>query len=237
MSTLLDKQEESATTLNNLGAREMERGEYALAIAYFSSAFHKSKTGLEGYSQGGMEVDSSCATSIERWMTNSGGSEITDEKQLQEEYIYSNPLMIQPSATENVSALTLSVVVSFNLAMAYHLISRERTDLLHSSGVQTRDKFMRQALQLYQYSFRLQRTQAKSIHTPLFFMACINNIGMLFLDMGEVEKGSQCFNHLLALLMYMNTVGTADRSNFASFFRNSWRFHDDVSCAQGAAAA
>ena len=95
---------------------------------------------------------------------------------------------------------------------------------------------MRQALRLYQYTFQLQRTQARSSQSPFFFMACINNIGLLFCELGEAHQAEECFNHLLSLLMYMSTSGSEEPSRFEFFFANTARLTYEA-CSICAAAA
>mmetsp|Transcript_124373 Transcript_124373/g.175463 ORF Transcript_124373/g.175463 Transcript_124373/m.175463 type:complete len:235 (+) Transcript_124373:55-759(+) len=230
----------STITLNNLGARLIDDGGFEDAIPYLSAAFQSSKRKFdEIYAQSGQiptNMDQRSSTVIDAYMTR----DVPGDKN-QEDFVYTHPIHVPPEATK-ASELTIVVATTFNLAVAYHMASRVHNAACACNGrddLQAKinsHQLMRQALRLYQYSFRLQRTQAKSTQSPLFFMACINNIGILFQDLGESTQAAECFNHLLALLMYMSSVGSDDSSYFESFFQNSSRLGNEA-CTVGAAAA
>merc|ERR1712151_1302229 len=119
---------------------------------------------------------------------------------------------------------------TFNLAVAYHMASKNLNPpsalsdhrCIYEMQIRSQ-KMMQRALCMYQYSFRLQRAQAGSAETPLFFSACMNNIGVLFNDLGDSTKAIECFKQLFALLMYLSSIGFEDPANYELLFRNTSR--------------
>lgn len=219
--------------LNNLGADFIERGDYAQAIDCLSRAFIQSKHALDVRLAAGGRIGEqyhAAACVIDVWMAR----ETPDDKHQNGDFIYTQPMRVPPKAT-NPSEISVAVANTFNLAIAYHLASLYSA---HTPAFQgnSQDQLLRQALRLYQYTFRLQRTQARSSQSPFFFMACINNIGIVFDNLGERNQSEECFQHLLSLLMYMTSAGAVESSRFEFFFTNTTRLTPD-SCAVGAAAA
>lgn len=271
---------QSMVKLNNIGAKLIECGDYGTSIEFLSAAFQYSRKQLSERMESGdvsalKHTPSACAVDI--WMVkdhlsssdeSAAASSRHHHQQQQHDVVYTHPMFVPPKAS-SPSEISVAVAITFNLAVAYHLASiqccHNNNDQIMTCQGNSKEQLMRQALRLYQYTFRLQRTQARSSQSPFFFMACINNIGILFQELGEFHQSKECFNHLLSLLMYMNTIGGggsvgggADNSNtlmnedddddnnvgvvhvdpsrFEFFFLNTTRLAHE-SCAVGAAAA
>jgi len=226
-------------SLNNLGAALIETGNYAQAISCLSSAFQHSKTALEirtGIGQRIGERYHPAACIIDIWMMR---DTTTDEKRPQLQYcefVYTHPMKVPTQAT-SPSEISVAVAIAFNLAVAHHLASLQGCTGAHSFQGNSKEELLRQALRHYQHAFRLQRTQARTSQSPFFFMACINNIGVVFDNLGEKHQSEECFTHLLSLLMYISSTGSVEPSRFEFFFTNTTsRLTSDV-CGFGAAAA
>ena len=148
--------------------------------------------------------------------------------------MYDKPIHI-PETTHR-DDLMIPVAITFNLALSYDLLS-QRVSSLGFDSTALKD----QALQLYQYAFRLQRLRKTASQAPLYYMATINNIGVLFDKLGDKEQAEECFQQLLALLMYLsfaNDKGIANKSKFEAFFHQSTtRLSHNQCCAIGAGAA
>lgn len=225
----------TTTELNNCGARLIEKRNYGQAIQYLSAAFHGCKSQFEREAENQENTCSSASLpcSVDFWMIQDISNSSSGQQACQDDFVYKHPIHIPAKAT-STSELNIAVATTFNLALAYHLATVEsRHGFAQNQDIETA---MRQALRLYQYTFRLQRTQAKSSDSPRFFMACINNIGILFRMLEEFQQSAECFNHLLALLMYLSSVGMAEPSDLETFFHNTARLSCD-SCNIGAAAA
>ena len=227
-----------SVALNNLGADHVECGDYTKAIEVLSAAFQFTRKDLDDrLATSELERYHHSLNPLDIWMAG----DVPEQDTIfgTDSVIYKNPMYI-PSTASNPSEVSIAVVVTFNLAVAYHLASMYGAQTEAFDG-NTKHQLMQQALRLYQYTFRLQRTQARSSQSPFFFMACINNIGVLFRELGESHQSEECFNHLLSLLMYMSTVDatmttTTDPSRFAFFFTNTARIAHEA-CSIGAAAA
>eukprot|EP00934_Nitzschia_sp_Nitz4_P008935 Nitzschia sp. Nitz4//scaffold115_size69933//717//1409//NITZ4_005993-RA/size69933-processed-gene-0.49-mRNA-1//1//CDS//3329533472//8925//frame0 len=224
----------SVQELNNLGCQCLETERYTEAVTLLSAAFQRSQACVNTLE---ISVNMEAAILVDYWMTRTE----MDEDFSSDSFVYTHPVYLKSKIFE-IPVVTYTVIVSFNLALAYHMVAERQLAQMQQPGnskkfTYTVQQLKEQALQLYQFSFRLQRAQARSSHSPLYFMACINNIGVLFMDLGEFVKGGECFNHLMALLMYMNAIGGSDPSDFSSFFQNSWRMCIESQCTLGAAAA
>lgn len=230
----------SSVHFNNLGADLIENGDYVRGLACLSSAFQKFKQALDARFASGLNSGkyNPTASVMDIWMRGEKLDTQEGSRRQQntavDDAIYDQPISC-PLRASNPSEISVAVAITFNLAMAYHLAG------LHLVGTQSfqmdsRENLLRQALRLYQYSFRLQRTHAISYQSPLFFMACINNIGMVFDRLGERDQTGECFKHLLSLQMYMITSGSVPLSRFEFFLQNTSR-HTLDSSSLGAAAA
>jgi hypothetical protein len=229
---------------SNTGAHCLASGDCDSSIEHLSTAFKQSRDEVlkeasrrkaSGSPPGGMEPGHdhhrSCGDLIEAWMTKA-----PEEVDLYSHYIYSSPIFIPLNANHN-DAILVSVVVSFNLGLAFlEAARRDGGDWL------TRSTRLRQGLKLFQYSFRLQRARGKKAsQSILFFMATVNNIGVMYSNLGETSHANECFHQLLALLMCINAnaneAGLA--SNYGAFLQNTTRVAASgkyAPCCVGAAA-
>ncbi len=236
---------EAAIALNNHGADLIERGDYNQALYYFSTALqqqHPSYTTLEGglprRSCITVQRKPSCVCAIDVWMEASTfyGCE------RQNHIMFAHAIRI-PSWVSNPSTTSVAVAIGFNLAIAYHLASimshcsLSNDDPIVFGKITNKEQLMRQALRQYQQSFELQRTQASATQSPFFYMVCMNNIGVLFSDLGQRDESKECFHHLLSLLVSVGTVGAMDPSRFEFFWTYIIRITSDISYTIGAAAA
>lgn len=247
MSCGVQQAKSTVTLLNNMGADLIECGDYVGSIEFLSKAFQYSRQELDDRMASDVvipDIYQPSACVIDLWMMRDIAEDSSQEQG--DDVIYTLPMHVPLKAT-NPSEVSVAVAITFNLAIAYHHASRHCNSIIALQG-NSQEQLMRQALRLYQYTFRLQRTQASSSQSPFFYMACINNIGTLFHELGENIQSEECFNHLLSLLMYMNMNAGGggagrggedvfvDPSRFAFFFLNTTRFVHD-SCSLGAAAA
>ena len=150
-----------------------------------------------------------------------------------DDFIYEKPIHIPEDKTDP-NDLMIPVAIAFNLALSYHLLSRRVASLGFDSS-----QLRNQALQIYQYSFRMQRLRKAASQASLFYMATINNIGVLFDKVGESKKAEECFQQLLGLLMYLSvsTKDKSDNSKFEAFFFFFTKRLSHPQCAVGAGAA
>lgn len=229
--------------LNNIGVDFLAKKNYGLAIRYLSLAFEQSRSALHGYISGlesfGISSNEcpSMACALDFWMMVDGGSpEDTRPQNVRGASVYLTPINIPEKATRP-SPINVGASVAFNLALAYHMAAFSESSIQEYTGKNQKENVLREALRLYQYAFRLQRTHAASTDSPFFFMACINNIGIIFACVGDNTKSNECFQHLLSLLMYLTTTGkTLNPSKYSIFFDNTSRLcHPSLRIAAAAA--
>jgi tetratricopeptide (TPR) repeat protein len=223
-------------TLNNLGAQCMKMGDYKTAIKFLSSSFSLSKQQLHRHCTAAAAaasdesaMDRHSVTAIDTWMNRD--YDYPSNENVSGKFVYRDPICVPEKGAYPNDLIVIPSVITFNLGLAYHLLAT-RT----SRGGITEEitvKLLRQSLKLYQCSFRLQRARRKGGNSPFFFMATINNVGVVFSILGKTRDAKQCFQQLLSLLMYMKTAASvADMETttsynvselFEAFFRNTCR--------------
>jgi tetratricopeptide (TPR) repeat protein len=254
-------------TLNNLGAGCIDSGDYRRSIEFLSAAFQMTKQQLRDHSSTEQDHEKSVyrhsVSTFDTWMTKNENDSLNDIGTTTDttgEFVYRNPLSSSDSIdNSSISSngefvytdpiyipshayshdLLIPIVITFNLGLAYYLLAT--TD-------QTVDRLtlLRSSLRLYQHSFRLQRTRGRASHSPHYFMAVINNVGVVYSNLGETQSADQCFQQLLTLLMYMNTKMAAPSSSnnssnnntssgYEAFFQNTSRVLKEQTPCAGAA--
>jgi tetratricopeptide (TPR) repeat protein len=231
--------------LNNLGAQYMQMGDYKTAIQFLSSSFSLSMQQLHHHFTATTDERSAVVyrhlvTTIDTWMKRD--CNYPSNKNVSGEFVYRDPIWIPDKAYPN--DLIFPIVNTFNLGLAYHLLATTTTTTTSrdDDGIEEDTvKLLRQSLKLYQYSFRLQRTRGRAGNSPFFFMATINNVGVVFSILGQTRDANQCFQQLLSLIMYMKTARVSmatsnyNVSEFEAFFQNTCRSDDPSLVCAGAA--
>ena len=214
---------------SNEGSRYLVSGEYSKSIEYLAAAFDESRHDVLRAAKTDdvweenkkmMRVAHQSCWIIDHWMEAPNLTNEAGDVDTQSMYIYSSPIIVPSNSIEDISndLLLVNVIVSFNLGLAFLESARYGTN---NTSEESNHRLL-QALKLFQYSFRLQRARGKTPQSPLFFMATVNNIGFLYATLGEIHHAKECFQQLLALLMYMNTNQTAEQSsNYGVFLQNS----------------
>jgi tetratricopeptide (TPR) repeat protein len=130
---------------------------------------------------------------------NCGGG--CDENNLP--FVYRTPLIISESiATQDYeSTVEAAVAIMFNLALAHHLQGEEQSFNEPSA--------LRKALALYELAYALQVQEDIDVSVEIT-MAIINNLGSIHRELDDQEKASQCFQHLLSTMLFVQTLGECD---------------------------
>ena len=125
-------------------------------------------------------------------------------------YIFCSPVSIT-EASPNISALKVSVILIFNLALSHHLFAVER---------QCPGEFLK-AQRLYELVHQIQKQEDLEL-CVLHNMALANNLGHVHQSLNNAQKSRMCFEHLLATLMYFVEGGDGDKvEHLQGFFRNA----------------
>jgi tetratricopeptide (TPR) repeat protein len=143
-------------------------------------------------------------------------------------YVFTSPIMIleesssiiqersadsssSSSSSSSMSAVKISVILTFNLALAHHFKAIESNSM---------DAFER-ALRLYELVHQIQMQEDVEL-CFLHSLALANNLGHVHLALNNTHKSKQCFEHLLATLMYFVEGGECekDHDTMQGFFKN-----------------
>lgn len=125
-------------------------------------------------------------------------------------YIHRIPLLISPRAVlcrdlnEELLA-ELSVAVLFNLALCYQLQAFSTYEQMSGPIDETLHSNLIRSVSLYElaYGIQMQEDIELSVEST---MAIINNLGQLHRFLGNEEKATKCFAHLLSTLLFVQSA-------------------------------
>jgi hypothetical protein len=86
----------------------------------------------------------------------------------------------------------LSIVVMYNLALAFHLSSLQNFSV---------ERLIR-AKQLYEFTFQMHLQESCDV-TLLYSLALMNNLGLIYQVLSDSERSNQCFKNMLATMMFL----------------------------------
>ncbi|KAL3924942.1 MAG: hypothetical protein SGILL_000732 [Bacillariaceae sp.] len=152
----------------------------------------------------------------------------TEEQPLDCEYVahrglYISPLFLSTSASYDRYEVTVeaSVAIMFNLALSHHL------NALYGSTCGPKSAFsqseastpgvstLEQAISLYELAYTVQMQEDAQLNVE-FTMAIINNLGHIHRLMGDEEKATKCFGHLLSTMLFLQSCGGGQSANTSS---------------------
>jgi hypothetical protein len=117
-------------------------------------------------------------------------------------FVYKTPLQLSESATnaDYTSSVEVSIALMFNLALSHHLHA------LRYDDARNREDVLYQAIQLYELAYTLQMQEDVELSVECT-MAITNNLGQIHHLLGDQEKSSQCFRHLLSTILFLHSYG------------------------------
>ena len=130
-------------------------------------------------------------------------------------FVYSTPLRISEAVAmdDYECSVKMSVAIMFNLALSHHLNGVKNS---RSSDPDT----LTHAVALYELAYQLQMQEDIEVSVETT-MAIINNLGHVHRMLDDQEKASQCFNHLLSTMLFVQSLGDIDVScKTEGFFHN-----------------
>ena len=192
-----------AITLNNQAATLIEAGDYLSAIANLAESLMFVKKTVAPVPMNGKD-ESATHISLDQILNQ---NQSLGDTRTESDQQYNHPLIVRHSLhipTSLMSAITtsrdhviVSVVVLFNLSLAYNLRAFEVQD---SSP---REMMLRKAAKLYELSFNLYRDLSCAETSMMFTLVIYNNLGHLHRHMGDTEMANKYFQSLLSMLMYI----------------------------------
>lgn len=116
-------------------------------------------------------------------------------------YIYRYPIYCAPtfSHQDHHPGITLLVMILFNLALAYHLVSIVPFSSSPCSSSEVCHRRLTKALQLYEFFYELQ--MERNIFSTQAMLAVANNVGEIHRLVGNHNKHRTCLQHLTSCLM------------------------------------
>jgi hypothetical protein len=123
------------------------------------------------------------------------------QQSLDKPFLFNDPIEIPAQVLSKASSHTpkqqllrkLFMVATHNLALAFHLSAVE-------NACTTR---LFRALTLYEFAFKVHLEESSHV-TLLYSLALVNNLGLIYRQLNEEERSSQCFQHLLAIMMLLH---------------------------------
>ena len=223
-----------AIELNNIAVAKMDNGNNSDAITNLKKALAIAKRCWSNTPDHELVVvegendfnKAQRKTSLDDFVSSSrpGRNDNTEEETSSSSFLYRQAIHLSPEAIgrDNRSRQQLSAVIVFNLALAHHLIAE-------TDETQQYNCFTMRAAKLYELSWQLVQREV-GYNSPLFMMVIVNNLGVAYQSLGEVENAQRSFEHLLSTMLFLMDCGhhhkifakaTKNHSNLQEgFFRN-----------------
>lgn len=114
--------------------------------------------------------------------------------------MYQSPIRMPADINQaSYDSITLtSLIVMFNLALAHHRSAVEEPS--HKKRV----SLLRKAAKIYELGLHLHSHESR-FGSAVYLLACVNNLGVLYQELQQVDTARRCFGHLLKILMMVTT--------------------------------
>lgn len=215
--------------LNDRGAHFIEQGEYGQAIEDLVTALKVYETiaGLdEACTCVRCQLDSCVSSSRQKkQLSFSSGCQKASSSDIDSSstspndnggYIYRRPIFCPPTFSQqgHHPGVTLLLIITFNLALAHHLIS------ISPCQSQACHETLSRALRLYEVFYQLQ--MEREIFSTQTTLAVANNVGEIHRIVGNHSKYRICLEHLLSCIMLVvedqQSSGSPSSSTSTSVF-------------------
>jgi tetratricopeptide (TPR) repeat protein len=206
--------------LNNVGASQLVSGMYANAVDSFTESLRIAKTALAVLAAERQITKSGFSCSLHQQQQrravvlfkDSIASGKAPEAKLQpvvdhhdkgaSRGLYISPLFLSESSADYQRyepTVDASIAIMFNLALAHHL------NAIYGSFNRSLST-LEQAIALYELAYSVHMQEDADLNIE-FTMAIINNLGHLHRLLGDEQKASQCFQHLLSTILFLRSYG------------------------------
>lgn len=113
-------------------------------------------------------------------------------------FIYQDPVRIPEQLAADTSdraSISISSLIVFNLALAIQLLAQ-------SSG--RNPAMFSKAVKLYELAFAMAQNELNnSGSNPLYVMAVVNNMGVIYLMINDFPNAQKCFQVVMSTLMFL----------------------------------
>ena len=168
-------------------------------------------------------MDSSSHSCMSSFSSGSA-STYCDEQADDEFFLYRHPIHLPESTGVELplredTCTAISAALIFNMALANQLLT---TAELYTFGDLTAAKErLERSAKLYELAYNLQERNEVCL-SPLFMMAIINNLGLIYQSLDQKDTACNCFQHLLTTLMFVTDYEHGDGTvALDGFFRNT----------------
>lgn len=212
------------TEINNIAVKQMESGDIDGAIATFTVAVRASKQLMVKSRDEEEDLKTQDGTSDEQKLDNlmrishpdNDSMDCREEMAQDQCYMYRRAIQVTEDDIEDdyESRIVLSVVILFNLALSNHLSAEMEDD-------ETRKSLkLRKAAKLYEMTYNLHQDASIGLN-PLFLLATVNNLGVIYQTMNQQETAQELFRTLLSTILFLTDCGEGKVvSEFGGFFQN-----------------
>jgi len=228
---------QQAIAQNNEGVALLESGrEYPEAISHFSNAlslFKVSLTGLRPKNYLSAEAGQVFKTSIDECILGTFRTSINSKDGSQ--FLFRHGIQIPTDMGlafyNERQRTTVSCMIIFNLALAHHLLSMAEG---HQSKDDSSSINLGKATKLYELAFKLHRDDLQDNNNVLFVLAVVNNLGCIYRQLQDKGAASECFRHVLSILMFLVDCGQVGLFPLDGFFLNTFYLIFEPSAAPAA---
>jgi tetratricopeptide (TPR) repeat protein len=195
--------------LNNSAVSLISSGVYEEAIANLAKALNSSKKFMAQTNDANEPLG---MASLDQCMVQSPKINDVSENDDSEkkDYLYRRAICIPLTSCCYETAVLSSVIIIFNLALAYQLAAGDSDK---------RSRYLRKAAKLYELAYSLHSEE--NFESATFIMACINNLGLIYDELHDTITAQKCFQHVLSTLMFLVDCGGTNGSQLDGFFRNT----------------
>jgi hypothetical protein len=202
------------TILNNQAAFHIKSAEYAEAINLLADALKIMKKVIPGSAnREAHHTESACL----EFLSTEGAPSFVPDRDYDivhcENSVFQDPVHVL-SLDLSIHQETLSFVLLYNLALAYHL--RGLKDRL------LRNVHLSTALTLYEHAHAMLTIDEGMDVSSLHIMAIASNLGHVHALLGHERRANICFQHLLSVILYVVDCGegTSNDLKLDGFFCN-----------------
>jgi hypothetical protein len=200
--------------LNNQAAFHIKSAEYAEATTLLADALKIMKTDMPGSAnREAHHTENACL----EFLSTAGAPSFVPDRDYDsgdcQHSVFRDPVHVV-SLDLYIHQETLSFVLLYNLALAYHL--RGLTDRL------SRNAYLSTALTLYEHAHAMLTIDEGMDVSSLHIMAIASNLGHVHALLGHKRRANVCFQHLLSVILYVVDCGegTSKELNLEGFFCN-----------------
>lgn len=217
MNTSLTSLQRLAAQKNNEAVLQLSAGVMVDAIKNFTLALNISRQCM-GDDHGDETEQEGSAVSLDQYMACSEEIPSLESQDSDCCYVHRQGIPIPLDAASGYySCVMMSSVIIYNLALAQQLSCS-------SPDTRRNPAKLIKAARLYDLAFNMQRNDENLGDNVCFTLAIVNNLGVVYRELGDLEAARKCFEHVLSTLMLVLDCGKS-YPQFGHYFQNATSFN------------